>query len=66
MDSEIKSRIMATPSYGAISCLSVVEGREVEGREKGRIDKGGFGFDFAQPPDSAQPPPTPIHLFQNT
>jgi hypothetical protein len=33
MDTEIKSRIMATPSYGAISCLSVVEGREVEGRE---------------------------------
>jgi hypothetical protein len=42
MDSEIKSRIMATPSYGAVSCLSVVEGREVEDREKGRIHKGGL------------------------
>jgi hypothetical protein len=51
-DSEIISRLMATPSYGAISCLSVVEGREVEGREKERIHKG--GFDFAQPPDSVR------------
>jgi hypothetical protein len=42
MDSEIKSHIMATPSYEAISCLSVVEGREIEGREKGRLLKGGL------------------------